>query len=250
MLRVALRPKWLAFLVLVMALAAAFAWLGKWQLERAVVAPANPPGASETVVPLEELAQPGAFLATSSGAHRTTVTGVIDPASLTTLTGRLQNGASGYWLVARLEQPGGASVALALGWAATPAALEVAQQDARAQLSPASGPTTVVGRLMPSEAPAVPTNLATPLEQNTLAVAALVNTWPAVTGGVYLGYVIADHGLFGLETIPSSPPVDEPSVNWLNIFYALEWSVFALFAFYIWWRMVKDAKEREEETVN
>jgi cyanate permease len=33
----------------------------------------------------------------------------------------------------------------------------------------------------------------------------------------------------------------------LNIFYAIEWAVFAVFAFYIWWRMVRDAYEREQE---
>ena len=36
-------------------------------------------------------------------------------------------------------------------------------------------------------------------------------------------------------------------MNWLNIFYALEWIIFAGFAFFIWWRLVKDAYERELE---
>ena len=34
---------------------------------------------------------------------------------------------------------------------------------------------------------------------------------------------------------------------WLNIFYALEWIVFAGFAVYFWWRLVRDALERERE---
>jgi hypothetical protein len=36
-------------------------------------------------------------------------------------------------------------------------------------------------------------------------------------------------------------------VNWLNIFYAAEWAIFAGFAFYLWYRLAKDAWEREVE---
>ena len=37
------------------------------------------------------------------------------------------------------------------------------------------------------------------------------------------------------------------SVNWLNIFYAIEWAVFAGFAFYIWYRLAKDRWQLEVE---
>jgi len=33
-------------------------------------------------------------------------------------------------------------------------------------------------------------------------------------------------------------------VNWLNLFYAAEWVVFAGFALFIWWRLVKDDYRR------
>jgi hypothetical protein len=33
----------------------------------------------------------------------------------------------------------------------------------------------------------------------------------------------------------------------LNIFYAIEWVVFAGFAVFLWYRLVRDAWEREEE---
>ena len=36
-------------------------------------------------------------------------------------------------------------------------------------------------------------------------------------------------------------------MNWLNIFYAAEWAVFAGFAFYLWYRLAKDAWEKEVE---
>lgn len=36
-------------------------------------------------------------------------------------------------------------------------------------------------------------------------------------------------------------------MNWLNLFYAAEWAVFAGFAFYFWYRLAKDAWEKEVE---
>jgi hypothetical protein len=41
--------------------------------------------------------------------------------------------------------------------------------------------------------------------------------------------------------------VNDVSLNWLNVFYAIEWALFAGFAIYLWYRLVKDAFEREEE---
>jgi hypothetical protein len=41
--------------------------------------------------------------------------------------------------------------------------------------------------------------------------------------------------------------VSDVSLNWLNVFYAIEWVVFAGFALYLWFRLVKDAWEREAE---
>ena len=39
----------------------------------------------------------------------------------------------------------------------------------------------------------------------------------------------------------------QTELNWLNIFYAAEWIIFAGFAVFLWYRLVKDAKEREDE---
>ena len=51
----------------------------------------------------------------------------------------------------------------------------------------------------------------------------------------------------GLTDIISPPPAEPESVNWLNVFYAIEWAVFAGFAFYLWYRLARDARERELE---
>ena len=36
-------------------------------------------------------------------------------------------------------------------------------------------------------------------------------------------------------------------MNWLNVFYAGEWVVFAGFAVYFWFRLTRDAWEKEHE---
>ena len=43
------------------------------------------------------------------------------------------------------------------------------------------------------------------------------------------------------------PPSQEVSLNLLNIFYAIEWVIFAGFAIYLWYRLVRDVVEKEAE---
>jgi hypothetical protein len=50
-----------------------------------------------------------------------------------------------------------------------------------------------------------------------------------------------------LVTIPTEPPPTDASVNILNIFYAFQWIIFAAFALYFWYRLVKDEWEKERE---
>jgi surfeit locus 1 family protein len=251
MIRVALRPQWIAFLVLVMAAAAVFAWLGKWQLERAVEA-AKPINAnSEIVIPVTTLITPGQAIPQVAGAQMASYTGYQVVDSFTILTGRMNQGTAGYWVVGRVTQAYTGSTPLSLpvayGWASTEAQAQQSVATLNDQAKKATTNTEYIGRIMPAEGPAAPANKAQPFEQNTLAPAALVNQWPGFQGEVYWAYLIDKTAPAGLTTIDSKPPVDDASVNWLNIFYAIEWVVFAGFAFYIWWRMVKDAWERELE---
>jgi len=51
----------------------------------------------------------------------------------------------------------------------------------------------------------------------------------------------------GLDEIDAPAPSTEVTINWLNIFYSIEWAVFAGFAVFLWFRLVKDAWEREQE---
>ena len=53
----------------------------------------------------------------------------------------------------------------------------------------------------------------------------------------------------GLQPIDSPAPDEGSNVNWLNIFYAVEWAIFAGFAFYMWYRLARDAWEKEVEAL-
>ena len=243
--QVARRPQWIVALLLVMALAGGFAWLGKWQLERAIVSSQNSDKHVDTVVPLETLAKPAAPTSEQAAGHLVSVNAMLDRSSLVVVTNRLNNEKLGFWLVGRLNTAD-AALAVALGWAPDQAAVEAVKARMQSEMVVQAFVPTV-GRLMPSEAPAVPKSGLDPFTLSTMSVAQLINVWPQAPSPVYSGYLVAKDAPEGLTPIVSTPPVSDATYNWLNIFYAIEWIVFAGFAFYVWYRLVRDRRERELE---
>ena len=81
-----------------------------------------------------------------------------------------------------------------------------------------------------------------------MSPAALLAQWHDIEGlDVYRPYLTSGEPTAGLVAIHSPAPAEGSPVNWLNIFYAIEWAVFAGFAFYLWYRLARDAWEREVE---
>lgn len=233
---VARRPKWIAVLLLAIAVAGAFAALGRWQLERAVIEATPDDRPTEMVVPLDSVVDPQQPLRAEAPGQRVEVTGTFRPADTTVLEGRVNGDAEGSWLVGHLIVDGtGASLPVALGWAAT-----YDEVDAVRDAVPTAS-VTLVGRFQPGESPQE-----VDYEDGVRAMspAVFVNEWQ--TTGIYAGYLVVDEPVAGLAVIDSSAPLAESSFNWLNLFYAAEWVLFAGFAIYLWYRLVKDAWEREE----
>jgi hypothetical protein len=136
-----------------------------------------------------------------------------------------------------------AGLPVALGWSET----EKQAKDAVAALEKEpTASVTVTGRYLVSEAPQD-----TDFEHGALssvAPATIVNLWKTVDpAGIYGGFVVIHSAVPGLDRIDSPVPTSDVELNWLNIFYAVEWVVFAGFAFFLWYRLVKDAWEREVE---
>lgn len=244
MLRIALRPRWIAALILALAVAAAFALLSQWQLERSVTEGAVVDRPTETFVPIREAATPQEPMSAMVDGQRVTVTGHYHPSDTVVLSDRVNHGERGYWVVAHLTADDGAGVAVALGWTAT----ESEARRLAAMVPEASGSNsaiTVSGRLVGDEGPQTSDFRSGAL--HALSIGELVNIWDVVDdAGTFNGYVISEIPLPGLEAIDAPPPDNSVELNWLNLFYAAEWVIFAGFAVFLWWRLVRDVWEREQ----
>ncbi|WP_307784217.1 SURF1 family cytochrome oxidase biogenesis protein [Salinibacterium sp. SWN248] len=242
MWEIARRPRWIGALVLALAIAASFAALGQWQLSRSLEGGEITEQQSESVVELDSVATAQEPLSYLTTGQTVTLTAELIAGDYVILSDRNNDSQGmGYWVVAHGVEPSGASIAIALGWAesADAAASAVADLDTMATT------VTITGRLLPTESPQQ--SDFEEGERSALAVSELVNLWSEVPAGTYGGYVISFDAPAGLETIDSPPPSTEVSLNLLNVFYAVEWVVFAGFAVFLWFRLVRDVWEEERE---
>jgi surfeit locus 1 family protein len=247
---VMLRPRWLAMLALCLVVAGVFAWLGQWQLGRAIVTDPVPPGATEQVEPLADVVAPGAYLDGPLVGQRVDVTGTWVPGDFLVVGSRFNDHEKGYWVTGQLRVAGTTaptSIAVALGWAPTEDAARSAA-DALETDAASDGPVTITGRLIADEGPSIPKQGVDPLSMTRMSPAALLSRWHDIAGlDVYRPYLASESAPAALADISSPAPDAGSGVNWLNIFYAIEWAVFAGFAFYLWYRLARDAWEKETE---
>ncbi|WP_236779043.1 SURF1 family cytochrome oxidase biogenesis protein [Agromyces seonyuensis] len=242
-----LRPRWVLALLLALGVAAAFAALGQWQVERAVEEATVVERDTETVKDLAVVAETDVPTRQTSTGQLVRAEGTWVPGDGVLVQNRLNGGVAGWWAVAHFEvagdaEPGGMPVAL--GWAPTEA--EAADALAAFDESAALDGTTIEGRFLPSEAPEMADAQAG--IRTTVAIADLVNVWADYDGrAAYFAYVTLGEAPAGLTTIDSPAPEETATLNWLNVFYAVEWVAFAGFAIFLWFRLVKDAVEREEQ---
>ncbi len=242
---IARKPRWIAALALALGVAAAFAALGQWQLERSIENLPIDGRVTEQIVPLESVAQPQAPVASVASGQLVTASLEFVRGDFIVLTDRLDVAGPVAWVVghAIVQDAGnaqGSSLAVALGWveSADAAASVIAGLDAEPPVG------VVAGRYLPSESPQQ--SDFEEGQRSAIAVAELMNLWVDAPDGVYSGYLIASDPPLGLEPIYSPAPSTEISYNLLNVFYAVEWVIFGGFAIFLWWRLVRD----EWEAVN
>ena len=75
MLKMMLRPRWVLALLLALGIAAGFALLGQWQLDRAIEQAVVDERPTEEVKPLGDVAQPDGFTEQAATGQRVEVTG-------------------------------------------------------------------------------------------------------------------------------------------------------------------------------
>ncbi len=263
MLKLALTPRWLGALLLALLMSTGFMLLSKWQLGSADSGQINADPGKEVVKPLRDVADPQDPVLQSEADSMVQASGHYVENSSRLVEGRVNDGTKGYWVVSQFRLDSDAasvgqdySVPVARGF--------TTDNDTHALSPEPSGDVTVIGRLVANEAPVTSKDTKTQGALGSAATAQLTNIWdtPLYAGTVAAvsespagetspvdadGHVDKDAGLAEphdkLSRIHTEQVVDH-SVDWLNIFYAIEWVVFALFAIYLWWRMLADSHER------
>lgn len=255
-LKTAVKPKWIAALVFALAVAAVFVLLSQWQFSRSMEKDVTPPTVTEKVAPLLTTLQPGQPLLGSAEGQLVSATGHFDPSKQVIVQSRMQGGKVGFWVVTAFVVDGAPKLtgAAATAEAVIPVARGWISEPAKAQAPPA-GTVTLEGRLLNSEGPILDKN--PPAGQvSALSSAELTNLWKTTT---YAAFVVsyqellngtnmgatAGHG--DLVPITVTATDQNGKINWLNIFYSIEWVVFAGFAVFLWWRLVADDYRRQQD---
>lgn len=251
------KPKWIGALLLALVVAGVFAWLGQWQLSFAITLEDENVAVVEEVRPLVEVTAPGQSITDASAGFVFSTRGEFVADDFMVIESRANGGATGAWVVGHLATTDAAAghLSVALGWAPSLAEAETARFELQDSL--AGEPVEIVGRYMPSDAPVKPEPGDTADRLQSMAPAQLVNLWQPFIGASYPGFLVLHPdgssidttalSTVGLDAIDSVPPLPVETINWLNLFYALEWAVFAGFAVFFWYRLARDDWEKIHE---
>ena len=252
------RPLWIGALALALLVAGGFAWLGQWQLGFAIQSESAAEDLTETPRPIAEVTGPGVPVNDGAAGMVVTVEGTLVAGDFRVIEQRVNGGTEGVWVAAHLAE-GDAHLAVALGWAPDRGTAERAIARWESDLARSATPLQLEGRYMPPDGAVDPSPREDPTRLGSMSPAQLVNLWQPFTGLAYPGFLVlhpnadgqpidgAQLRALGLSAIDSVPPLPVEQINWLNLFYAVEWVVFAGFAIFFWYRLARDAWEKEHE---
>ncbi len=243
MLRLALRPQWLALLALLVAILVSFGQLGLWQLSRAqdrdtqdMLAAA----AARETEPLEQVLSPSEAFPEDGSNYPVEVSGQYDPQLQFLVPDRVLDGEQGWWVVTGLRTTEGALLPVLRGWVDDPAAAGV----------PDTATRTVSGTLAPGESATVDGGDLPAGQLGSVNLATLANLWPP--DDLYNAFIFAtdeEPPVQAGEVVPVPPPsLDSSGIEWRNLGYALQWWVFAGFAAYMYYRFLREAAHPGEAT--
>lgn len=258
MLKTAVKPKWIAALVFALAVCAVLVLLSQWQFSRSLQKDVAPPSVTEKVQPLLGTMKPGEPMMGDIEGQLVSATGHFDAGKQVLVPSRVQDGEVGFWVVTAFVVDGApvldgvaatkeVVIPVARGW--IPAADNVPAAPA--------GNIKLEGRLLNSEGPEPAPDL--PAGQvSTLSSSELTNLWDVTT---YAAFIVAHSEVLDgqdvgaaaaggpLQVITVTATDQNSKINWLNIFYAAEWVIFAGFALFLWWRLVADDYRRDQDAL-
>lgn len=239
MLRLALTPRWLVGLLILLVVIAATILLGRWQWDRTQTILAAERAAASQPIPVEQAQpDPEATAVPPDGIGRpVTVSGRYEPGMQVAVINRELEGTPGVWIVTGLRLDDGRVVAVLRGW--LPSATDAAAP-------PPTGDVTVSGVLQPDEAfyagAQTPAGTVASIAHDRLA-----QEWQA---DVLPGFVT----LTSQEPSPSAAPSPVPPTVQTadvpfplqNFFYAFQWWIFAIFAVVVYLRWLWIEAGRDE----
>lgn len=223
--RLAVRPKYIAGLLLALLAVSAFAWLGQWQLGRAITKD-----------------QPASVI-----QQVDTVEAMIDQKNVYIVSDRVQNGKTVFWVIANAFDADRQSVTLALGQSESLLTAEAARFSIQNSVQ-AQAFLPIRGIWLPSEEPQK-VDGEKPYLLHSISIAQLLNLYsPNEPIASYPKFFVVEG--YADTITPKLGEIDAvlhpaEAINWLSAFYAAEWVLFAGFAVFLWARTVKDAVDAE-----
>jgi len=240
-LRTALRPRWLALLVVVLVASSAMAFLGQWQLNRAREHRREPAERAQRAKeqaapkPVEQVLAPRKTVPRDGVNVRVSAIGAWDTAHRLLVADRKLGDRKGFWVLVPLRLADGSAVPVVRGWVASPSD--------PAAVAPVGDDVQVIGLLQPSEPPsqrAPGQGSGLPADQvDRVAVAELVNRWPYP---LITGFIVqqTQTPATGPAPAPVPAPTTDPGLDLQNLSYAIQWWLFAGLGLFFWWRVVRD----------
>ena len=248
--QVARSGRMIGLLLAFLAAAAVCGALGAWQLdrahERAQLASAQEKAEREAggPQPLSTVLLPQEAFSGNAVGSAVIVSGTYEPDDQRYVPNRTVDGRAGYLVLTamRVSDDGSAGASWAglsgapllpvvRGWAAT-------LEEARAA-TPPSGTVSLTGYVQASEAAGSDPGADGTIEM--ISSAQLLSVWG---GPIYGGYAVvatSDPAQAGGLTLLPRPTIEGgDGLNIQNLFYAIEWWIFAGFAVALWLRMVRD----------
>jgi surfeit locus 1 family protein len=262
-LRVATKPKWIGALVLALAAAALFAALGQWQLSRSIRVTTEPTTV-DVVTPLTDITSHGQPFMTNQADRRVSLTVRLKTENCFVISNRRQlqaddNTQSGFWVMTDSIDTLGAHLFLAHGFTPNAASANLACVGLMAHSADTDKAFMLIaGRYEPSEEALKQiggANITTGDQAkiwgstnafDSVAVPQLINVASEKPIATYAGFVIMESsGASALiEPIKIGIKKTDSQLSLLNAFYFIEWTLFAGFAVFLWWRLVQDERDR------
>lgn len=231
MLRLALTPRWLVVLAVLVGLSIAAILLGRWQWDRTQSILAAERAAASVAVPVQAaLGDSSTDLPAESIGRPVTVAGTFDPDRQVVVANRALDGAAGVWVVTGLRLDDGTLVPVLRGWTET--------DDFAARAVP-QGPVEVSGVLQPDEVFYADAPV-TSDEVVAISQSSLESAWGE---DVPPGFVVL--AAQQPSAVPAPDPVP-PTVQTAdvpfplqNFFYAFQWWIFAGFGVFLYLRWLR-----------